>query len=388
MQLRFSIKTLLALPLIFFSLISLVKAEEQFSVSPSNISIKDAMPGTSWEMPLTVISNGSQINAVSFERKLNDIETWLSIIPQTNNENNKANFILEFKIPTDAKVGEYKGKILFAPQINNEQGTKINFGGSIEIEINVTNEVHESLSLNSLVIANSQTKTNLPLEFKLQNNGNNDLNINQIIVNIYDLDGKKIKSENFQPGWQIPTRSVKGFEYSLPIILPDGEYTSSVVISINDNDMEFGKFHLLVQPEFSANSLSKLSAQITILILLFFLVFSLFFFTWKDLKREGKLNQKTLIILVISGTLIFSLIVVDLIKNKNGYSDNSYFFNDPNLLSITKVADMTLYPVYGKPDRNTNVLFFTRKVPSLTIREFNDEWYIVNISGNEGYLPK
>jgi len=388
MQLRLSIKTLLALPLIFFSLLSLVKAEEQFSVSPSNISIKDAMPGTTWEMPLSVISNGSQINAVTFERKLNDIEKWISIIPQENNEKTSANFILKFSIPIDAKSGKYEGKILFTPQINDEQGNNINFGGSIDIDLNVIYEVHESLSLNSLIIANSLTKTNLPLEFKLQNNGNNDLNINQIIVNIYDLDGKKIKSESFQPGWQIPTRSIKGFEYSLPIILPDGEYTSSVVISINGNDMEFGKFHLLVQPEFSSYTLSKLSAQITILILLFFLVFSLFFLAWKDLKREGKLKQKTLIILVISSTLIFSLIVVDLVKNKNGYSDNSYFFNDPNLLSITKVADMTLYPVYGKPDRDTNVLFFTRKVPSLTIREFNDEWYIINISGNEGYLPK
>lgn len=388
MQLRFLKNILLVLPLIFFSLLTFVKAEEQFSVSPSNISIKDAMPGTSWEMPLTVISNGSQINAVSFERKLNEIDSWINIIPQKNIDNKSANFILEFKVPAGAELKKYSGKILFTPDFINAEGNSVNIGGSIDIDINVTSDVHESLSLNSLVISNSLSESNLPLEFKLQNYGNNDLNIKQIAVNIFDLNGKKIKSESFQPGWEIPTRSTKTFDYSLPIILQKGEYTSSVVISINDNELEFGKFHLLVQPDALIGNLSKLSAQITVLILLFFLIFSLFFFAWKDIKGQGNLKQRTLIILIISGTLIFSLIVVDLIKNKNGYSDNSYFFNDPNLLSVTAEADMTLYPVYGKPDRNTNVLFFTRKVPSLTIREFNDEWYIINISGNEGYLPK
>lgn len=357
-------------------------------MSPSNISIKDAMPGTSWEMPLSVVSNGNQINGVSFKKELNEIDSWIDIIPQNNIENDKANFILEFKVPENAELKEYKGKISFIPQADDQEGNSINFGGSIDININVTKEVHESLSLNSLVIADSLTKTNLPLEFKLQNNGNNNLTINQIVVNIYDLDGNKIKSENFQPGWQISTRSTKNFNHSLPIILDEGEYTSSVIISTNDNELEFGKFHLLVQPEFSINNLSRISAQVAVLILLSFLVFSLFFFSWKDLKIEGKLKHKTQIVLIASGTLIFSLIIVDLIKNKDSYTDNSYFFNNPNLLSITKAADMTLYPVYKKADRSSGILFFTRKVPSLTIREFNDEWYIINISGEEGYLPK
>ena len=215
-------------------------ARAGFGISPPRIRNEHLIPGVTLEKTIYLVQRDSD-NAITVNVEIiaEEIRDWIEVeagkefeIPKDVNQ-----FPMKVKItvPSDAKLGKYKGVITLKISPRNIEPSSgvanTSLGAEVNIDLKVGDSAYESFLINNLSVANTETGSSVPLFIEVNNKGNTAIKIDKVEVEIFDnlfrtllesFDENKIK--------EIPPFVATKINFDFPVNLEIGEYWLSTKI--------------------------------------------------------------------------------------------------------------------------------------------------------------
>ncbi|MDF1497938.1 MAG: hypothetical protein P1P85_01090 [Patescibacteria group bacterium] len=168
-----------------------------FGVSPPQIIADNLLKGSVYEQIITLVQSepDEDLQAeVVFDAP--EIESWISIdqgmsfiIPKGGQQ-----FPIKIKIsvPEDALMGKYKGfiRVNTSPakikEVKEGSNVSINYGGRIDLDLTVGNNVIEEFEVLAITMKNIETGWSLLAFVKIQNTGNVPVKLDRATFDLFD----------------------------------------------------------------------------------------------------------------------------------------------------------------------------------------------------------
>ena len=185
------------LPVFFIAFVFANNVQAGFGVSPPQVIADNLLKGSVYEQTVTLVQSepDEDLQAeIVFDAP--EIESWISVdrgmsfvIPKGEQQ-----FPIKIKIsiPEDAPMGKYKGfvRISTTPakikEVGEGSSVSINYGGRIDLDLTVGNNVIEEFEVLAITMKNIETGWPLLASVKIQNTGNVPVKLDRATFDLFD----------------------------------------------------------------------------------------------------------------------------------------------------------------------------------------------------------
>jgi len=170
-----------------------------FGISPPYVFSDNLMPGSHYEQSISLIRSETEKEAkVAIQRIIPEIDSWITIENQDNLKfapgDTKVIMKVLIDVPKDAKMTQYKGKMLVSIPATQEVagGASIALGAQIDVDLTVSDKVIDDFEITSVKILDCFQGEDIRALFGIRNKGNIELQPKKIVMEIYDINEQNL----------------------------------------------------------------------------------------------------------------------------------------------------------------------------------------------------
>ena len=228
-----------------------------FGISPPSVVNKDLVPGSSFVQDVYLLQSVSDSDLnVDVTVNVPQIADWIKI--ENGNSfvitkgTQKFPMKVDINVPSNAKLGEYKGTINIktSPVGKQADGVSVNVGANIAVDLVVSSKTVSNFSIENFQILDSQKGSPIVLSMKVKNVGNVENGPTKASITLFDQYGSQQigQQEDAQITEKVNSFETKDILVHFPNNLEVGSYWANINVYNGDESVADGKMVFEVKP--------------------------------------------------------------------------------------------------------------------------------------------